>query len=114
MDDDVQDIGPGLKVGDGIPKEHSHGAQYTMRLELSKPLARMGSMEPVTVLYLREPTGADLKDVSLANLANLYGGGEVANVLQRIAMPKLAPHEAASLPGKDLIRVGNGLAYFLT
>ncbi len=104
---------PGVEHGEHIAREHEFGAEYTTRLTLAKPIQRGGGMAPLLTLYLREPTAADLKGVSLANLANFYEAGEVTTVLQRVAMPKLSPQEAGSLKMRDAVNAGNALSHFL-
>ena len=103
---------PGVEHGDHIAPEHAFGTQYALRLTLTKAIER-GSMAPVKSLYLREPTAADLKGVSLANLANFYESGEVLAVLQRVCMPKISPAEAAALTMRDTVAAGNAISHFL-
>lgn len=107
------DLGENVSTGDHIAAEHNYGGQYATRVTLKKPITRASAeMEPVAVLYLKEPTAGDLRGIKLANLMQ-FDGGELAELLTRIAMPRLSPQEAKSLSFADTVAVGGALAVFL-
>ena len=116
--DDTQDIATelaalGITRGPDVAAEHSHGAQYTTRVRLKKPITRASAeMEPIAALYLREPDAGDLRGVKLGNLAQ-FDAGELITLLPRIAMPRLSPQEAASIGLRDTLSIGNAVASFL-
>lgn len=102
-----------VQTGPHIAAEHSHGAQYTTRVRLKKPITRASAeMEPIAALYLREPDAGDLRGVKLASLTQ-FDAGELLVLLPRIAMPRLSPAESAKLGLRDVINIGNAVAGFL-
>lgn len=102
-----------VQSGPEIAAEHEFGAQYSTRVTLRRPLARASaSMEPLTCLYLREPKAGDLRGVKLAALLE-SDAGELLKLLPRIAMPRLAPGEAAGLTVADTVAVFRAVSDFL-
>ena len=69
-------------------------------------------MEPLACLYLREPKAGDLRGVKLAALLE-SDAGELLKLLPRIAMPRLAPGEAAGLTVADTVAVFRAVSDFL-
>lgn len=109
----ADELGDNVAYGPQVAAEHSYGAQYDTRVTLSKPIRRASAeLEPITVLYLREPTAGDLRGIKLAGLAQ-FEGGELAALLPRISMPRLAPAEVNTLGLRDLLSAGNAVARFL-
>lgn len=107
------DLGENVSTGEHIAAEHTYGGQYATRVTLKKPINRASAeMEPVAMLYLKEPTAGDLRGIKLANLAQ-FETDAVAELLPRIAMPRLAPDEIKRLTLADMIAVGNAVASFL-
>lgn len=106
-------LGEGVEAGPQVAAEHSYGAQYDTRITLSRPIKRPSAeLAEVTAIYLREPTAGDLSGIRLSQLAQ-FDAGELATLLPRIAMPRLAPAEIKAMGLRDMLAVGNGVARFL-
>lgn len=103
----------GIARHPSIGAEHTHGPQYTTRVQLPKPIARdSAEMQAIPVLYLREPTAGDLRGVKLQALAESDVQALLA-VLPRIARPAISKSEAERMGLANLISLQAAVASFL-
>lgn len=107
-----QQLREAVQRGDAVAAEHEYGRQFNVKVMLSRPLARASrEMEPLACLYLREPKAGDLRGVKLAALLE-SDVEQLLVLLPRIAMPRLAPNEAAGLAIVDTVAVFGAISDF--
>ncbi|AKU68237.1 hypothetical protein ADJ79_10950 [Ottowia sp. oral taxon 894] len=69
-------------------------------------------MEPVSRLYLREPKAGDLRGIKLTDLL-VMDAAALLPLLERIAMPRLAPAELQKLGYADTLALYAAVNSFL-
>lgn len=109
----AQRLDEAVQSGPQVAAEHDYGAQYSTRVTLHKPLARASrEMPALNCLYLREPKAGDLRGVRLQALLE-SDVGALLTLLPRVAMPRLAPEEAARLCVTDTVALFAAVSRFL-
>ena len=103
-----QQLREAVQRGDAVAAEHEYGGQFNVKITLARASREM---EPLKCLYLREPKAGDLRGVKLAALLE-SDVEQLLILLPRIAMPRLAPNEAAGLAVVDTVAVFGAISDF--
>ncbi|WP_156304155.1 phage tail assembly protein [Ottowia sp. oral taxon 894] len=109
----AQRLDSAVQSGPEVAAEHDFGAPFATRVTLQKPIERASrEMEPVSRLYLREPKAGDLRGIKLTDLL-VMDAAALLPLLERIAMPRLAPAELQKLGYADTLALYAAVNSFL-
>lgn len=109
----AQRLDSAVQSGPEVAAEHDFGAPFATRVTLQKPIERASrEMESVARLYLREPKAGDLRGIKLTDLL-VMDAAALLPLLERIAMPRLAPAELQKLGYADTLALYAAVNSFL-
>ena len=89
------------------------GDEYPHQVPLPEAIKRLSPELPeVTALYLKAPGVRELRGIKLGDLLQ-FDADALAELLPRIARPKLSPAEVDLISARNFVAFGNKVATFL-